>query len=99
MNMGSVRTLFYPLILLAGISACKHTVSATSEFTPEQLADVGARIYVSPEKQSAILSDAGMTESAFRMQIENISTSMDASSRYRKSFEQKLLDYHSSQAQ
>jgi len=98
MNMGSIRTNLYPLILLAGISACKHTVSATGELTPEQLADVGARIYVTPENQSAILSDAGMTESAFRMQIENISTSMDASSRYRKSFEQRLLDYHNSQA-
>ncbi|MEX2523413.1 MAG: hypothetical protein WD750_00500 [Gammaproteobacteria bacterium] len=84
-----VCSVICSLILLAGISACKNEV-ATGELTPEQLADLGARIYANPENQSAILSDAGMTEADFRLQIENISTSTDASSRYRKSFEQQL---------
>lgn len=94
MKASSIFGIIFSLILLAGISACKHEVRTMGELTPEQLANVGARIYVNPENQSAILSDAGMTEPAFRLQIENISTNIDASSRYRKEFEQQLLNYH-----
>jgi hypothetical protein len=94
MKFRTIGSIVFSLILLAGISACKHEVTATGELTPEQLANVGARIYVHPENQTAILSDAGMTESDFRLQIENISTNMDASSRYRKEFEQQLQNYH-----
>jgi len=90
-----IGSILFSLILLAGIPACKHEIAATADLTPEQLAGLSARIYVTPNNQSAILSDAGMTESAFRLQVENISTNMDASSRYRKEFEQQLQNYHS----
>jgi len=88
---GSILCL---LILLSGISACEHETIPSPQLTAEQLAQVSARLYVNPDNQSAILSDAGMTESAFRLQIENISTNMDASARYRDEFEQQLLNYH-----
>jgi len=94
MKFRSIRIIMLSLILSAGIAACKHDLTPTPELTPEHLANVGARIYVTPENRSAILSDAGMTEADFRLQIENISTNMDASSRYRKEFEQQLLNYH-----
>lgn len=95
MKIQSLKMIMLSLIISAGVAACKHDLTQTSsELTPEQLANVGARIYATPENQSAILSDAGMSESDFRLQIENISTSTDASSRYRQEFEQQLLNYH-----
>jgi len=94
MKPNYMRSIIYPLVLLAGISACRHDAMATREITPERLAELGAQIYVNPENQSAILAEAGMTESAFRQHIENISINMDASSRYSKSFEQHLRNYH-----
>jgi len=94
MKANYLRRITFSIILLAGISACKHDVAVTGEITPERLAELGAQIYVYPDNQSSILADAGMTESAFRQEIENISISMDASSRYSKSFEQHLRNYH-----
>lgn len=59
------------------------SVASTSQsLTPEQLGELGAKIKANPKDAQKILSDAGLTESAFETQIRKVSSDPAASKRY-----------------
>lgn len=62
----------------------------TTVITTEDLARIGASIYLSPERKDAILAEAAMTEETFTALVEQLSLDAEASFRYAKAFEVEL---------
>ena len=57
-------------------------IASAPALTPEQLGELGAKIKAHPKDAQRILSDAGLTESAFASQIRKVSSDPAASKRY-----------------
>lgn len=64
--------------------------AATTVITTENLARIGARIYLSPERTDAILAEADMTEETFRALVEELSLDAESAHRYAQAFEVEL---------
>lgn len=64
--------------------------AATTVITTENLARIGASIYLAPERKDAILAEAAMTEETFKALIEEISQDAESAYRYAQAFEVEL---------
>lgn len=64
--------------------------ATTTVITTEDLARIGASIYLSPEKKDAILAEAEMTEATFTALVEELSQDAEAAYRYAQAFEIEL---------
>jgi len=58
--------------------------------TTENLARIGARIYLSPEDKDAILAEARMTEETFMALVEQLSLDAASAHRYAEALEVEL---------
>lgn len=64
--------------------------AATTVLTTENLARIGASIYLSPERKDTILAEAAMTEETFMALVEELSLSAESAHRYAQAFEVEL---------
>lgn len=62
----------------------------TAVITTEDLARIGASIYLSPERKDAILAEADLSEEAFTALVEELSQDAEAAFRYAQAFEAEL---------
>jgi len=58
----------------------------STNLSPEELGELGAKIKAHPKDAQKILADAGLTESAFETQIRKVSSDPAASKRYAAAF-------------
>ena len=57
-------------------------VESTEVLTPEQLGELGAQIRKSPDRAKELLSDHGLDEKSFELQIRKVTEDPEASKRY-----------------
>jgi hypothetical protein len=62
------------------------TQGSTTNLSPEQLGEIGAKISQTPADAKKILSSHGLTEEAFEQAVRKVSSDPDASRRYRNGF-------------
>lgn len=66
---------------------------ASTTITTENLARIGARIYLSPEQKDAILAEADMTQATFTALVEELAQDAESAYRYAQAFEAELARY------
>lgn len=67
-----------------GAAATDQVKSA--ELTPEQLGELGAKIKKNPDRAQELLTEQGLTETAFEAQIRKVTEDPDASKRYAEAY-------------
>jgi hypothetical protein len=93
--MKTISIAISVLVLVLTFGCRKSTTSATApssdnqaasvsqtNLTPEQLGELGAKIKKSPGDAQKILSDQGLTEKSFELQIRQVAQDPEASKRY-----------------
>lgn len=84
-----VALLVIPMMVVA-MMGCGGATEAPVDLTPKQLGELGAEIYLHEDQTEEILSEANLTEEAFRTKIGEISSNPDQAREYRQAFERRL---------
>ena len=62
----------------------------TTNLTPEQLGEIGAKIKKHPSDVDKILADNGLTQASFEKEIRKVSSDPAASRRYRDAYKKNV---------
>ncbi len=95
----SLRALVMVSIVAIALTSCKNetatttsaqnqgtSVAAQSNFTPEQLGELGAQIKKSPNDAQKLLTDKGLTEESFEQAVRKVAEDPAASKRYTEAY-------------
>lgn len=81
--------LLIPMMVVA-MMGCGGATESPADLTPTKLGELGAEIYLQEDQTEEILSEANLTEEAFRTRIGEISSNPDQARQYRQAFEKRL---------
>jgi hypothetical protein len=88
MKRGLVRILIAALVLF--FAGCGGSADAPAKLSPEQLGELGARIYNNINDAPRFLSKTGISDEEFRRHIHQVSLDPAKSHRYREALELRL---------